>query len=521
MNAPAVPGRIGVIVDGSPPPAWQAQLAENLARTAEVRVYAVPGAEPPEAWARLVGKVPALRPKTPDVEVQRVTSPRAALAACRADDVDLVVDAGAMPASGPQRFRRGIWTLRQRDGRSVGAPYAFLEEIARRQADAAVLLVRDGKAALRVAHPQVARGRYAASLDRLLQVAALLPAAALQGRDEAAHPWTPSMRPAGVAPDLALAYAGLLKAVDQWHAWTVSESWMLGIIDKPIDEVCSADLRHAVRWLGPRERSRYWADPFGVPGDPGRILCEEVVHDQPTGVLKELTLDEGSGQVRSERQVPMSVQGHLSYPFLFEHDGATWCIPESGAAGKVVIHRLDPSTGEWQPACTALDGVQAADATLFRHDGRLWIAYSDAQFGVHDSLCIAWAEQITGPWHRHPLNPVKIDARSSRPAGTVFRRGADLIRPGQDCSRTYGGAVALNRIEACTPTEYRESTVEFIRPGAGTLNPHGVHTLSAWGDRTLVDAKREWMNPWVLRYKALKRLGLGPRPIAPMAVRHE
>ena len=168
-----------------------------------------------------------------------------------------------------------------------------------------------------------------------------------------------------------------------------------------------------------------------------------------------------------------------------------------------------------------MNGVEAADTTLFRHGGLLWIAYSDARFGIHDSLCLAWAERITGPWHPHPLNPVKIDARSSRPAGTVFLRGGDLMRPGQDCSLTYGGAVALNRIEVCTPTDYREVTVDFIRPCAGTLNPHGVHTLSAWGGRTLVDGKREWMNPSVLRYKARKRLGLWTRAMAWMAFHHE
>ena len=103
----------------------------------------------------------------------------------------------------------------------------------------------------------------------------------------------------------------------------------------------------------------------------------------------------------------------------------------------------------------------------------------------------------------------------------LFRDSGHLIRPAQDCSRTYGGAVALNRVDVCTPENYSESTIEFIRPCPGSRNPHGVHTLSAWGDRTLVDAKREWMNPWVMRYKARKRLGLVREPGAWMAVHHE
>jgi hypothetical protein len=421
-------------------------------------------------------------------------------------DVDLVVDGSASLASESHGLRGGLWSLRQTDGQAVSAPYAFLDDIASDTPSPVVALVRDGDQVLRSAHPQVTRGHYVAGLDRLLGIAALLPATLSRMDEDHTQAWLPRAPKRSALPLAALAYAAWLRARDRCRAWIVSDSWMLGIIDKPIHEISSTDLESAVRWIGPWEHQRYWADPFGVPGDFTRLLCEEVQYDCPTGILKELTLD--GDRITAERSVAMSVSGHLSYPFLFAWEGATWCIPESAAAGKVVIHRWDSATCEWQPVCTPLDESQVCDTTLFAHSGLLWIAYTDVRFGQHDSLCLAWAERITGPWHRHPLNPVKIDARSARPAGTPFMRDGQLIRPAQDCSRTYGGAVALNRIDLCTPEAYSEETVSFIRPCLNTRNPHGLHTLSAWGDRTLVDAKREWMNPWVMRYKALKVMRL-------------
>jgi hypothetical protein len=429
----------------------------------------------------------------------------AALAACDAADVDLVIDGTASPAPG-QPFRGELWSLRQGNGQAVGAPYAFLDDIASREPSPVIGLVCNGARLLRSVHPQVARGQYAASLDRLLGIAARLPALMIRMGEEPGRAWWPGPPARSLPPLAALGYAAWLRARDRVRAWTISDSWMLGIIDKPIHAVCSADLGSAIRWIGPWDHRRYWADPFGMPGDPARLLCEEILFDRPTGILKELTLE--GDRITAERQVSMSVSGHLSYPFLFAWEGATYCIPESGAAGKVVIHRQEPGTREWQPVCTALDGVRAGDATLFVHGGLLWIAYSDAEFGLQDSLCLAWADRITGPWHRHPWNPVKIDARSSRPAGTPFLRDGQLIRPAQDCSRAYGGAVALNRIVTCSPTAYEEETLEFIRAAPGTRHPDGIHTLAAWGERTLVDAKREWMNPWVIRYKVRKRLDL-------------
>lgn len=517
MKAIPVPSRprVGLIVEGWPAHSWQVRLLDDLAVLAEVSVFALPrSSNGSDAWRSLSASVPNLRFLESHRHVRRVADAQAALAACRAADLDLdlVVDVTTAPvATEPNAFRRGVWSLRQTDGQAVGAPHAFLKDIASLEPYPEIALVCDGDKLLRSVHPQVVRGQYVAGLDRLLGLAAQMPAAMLRMGGERTRAWSPGAPARARSPAAALRYATWLKARDRWRAWTVSDAWMLGIIDKPIQLVSSADLKIGVRWIGPGGRSRYWADPFGLPDDPTRLLCEEVAYRAPTGILKELTLD--GDRVTAERPVPMSVSGHLSYPYLFTWEGATYCVPESGAAGKVVLHRQASTGGEWEPVCTVLDGVEAGDATLFAHGGLLWIAYSDARFGLHESLCLAWAERIAGPWHRHPCNPVKIDVRSARPGGTPFIRGdGHLIRPGQDCSRTYGGAVALNRIDLCTPEAYAEETIGFIRASPGMRNPHGVHTLSAWGERTLVDAKREWVNPWVIHYKIRKRLGLVREP---------
>ena len=49
-----------------------------------------------------------------------------------------------------------------------------------------------------------------------------------------------------------------------------------------------------------------------------------------------------------------------------------------------------------------------------------------------------------------------------------------------------------------------------MRPHPSSPAPHGLHTLSAWGERTLIDGKRERINPRVLRQKLRGKLGLAP-----------
>jgi hypothetical protein len=103
---------------------------------------------------------------------------------------------------------------------------------------------------------------------------------------------------------------------------------------------------------------------------------------------------------------------------------------------------------------------------------------------------------------------VKYDVCSARSGGTPFAYGGQLYRPGQDCSETYGGAVRLNRITCLTPEEFAEETVAVVRPDPKGRYPAGLHTLSAFGDCTLIDGKRwVWCPPWTPRGIARHPLG--------------
>jgi hypothetical protein len=94
---------------------------------------------------------------------------------------------------------------------------------------------------------------------------------------------------------------------------------------------------------------------------------------------------------------------------------------------------------------------------------------------------------------------VKTDVRSSRPAGTPFVHEGSLYRPAQDCSRTYGGRIALNRIVTLTSEDFLEEPVALIEPVRSSRYPDGVHTVSAFGEHTLVDGKRRRMRRPQLR----------------------
>src|SRR6202035_2591395 len=97
---------------------------------------------------------------------------------------------------------------------------------------------------------------------------------------------------------------------------------------------------------------------------------------------------------------------------------------------------------EWEREAVLLEDIDAADATLLLHDGRLWLfaAVAAANASSLDELHIFGAETIRGPWHPHPCNPVVSDVRCARPAGPIQCWEERLVRPGQDGSRPLGWA---------------------------------------------------------------------------------
>src|SRR6185436_19157488 len=121
-------------------------------------------------------------------------------------------------------------------------------------------------------------------------------------------------------------------------------------------------------------------------------------------------------------------------------------------------------------------------------------------------LFIFHAMDLFGPWAAHPLNPVKADLRSARPAGPLFEHNGALYRPAQDCSRAYGGAIALNRIRVLSATDFVEETVSVLEPDPRGPFPDGLHTLMGVGNITLVDGKRH--------ARSFKRLAWGLKQLA-------
>jgi hypothetical protein len=183
---------------------------------------------------------------------------------------------------------------------------------------------------------------------------------------------------------------------------------------------------------------------------------------------------------------------HLSYPFVFEAEGETWMLPEAYRSGTLTLYRARRFPHEWEPACTIpLDGP-AIDATPVRYAGRWWLFYAPYGDPVRrrSHLHVAWAERVMGPWHLHPLNPVRVDLASTRPGGTPLTFESRIELPVQDCRATYGGAIRRLQITKLDESSFQAHDQPWLSAST-RLSPFldGLHTLSAAGPVSLIDVK--------------------------------
>ncbi|MEN8238831.1 MAG: hypothetical protein ABFR53_06465 [Actinomycetota bacterium] len=292
----------------------------------------------------------------------------------------------------------------------------------------------------------------------------------------------------------------------QIRSTTMAAKWSVGLAEVPISDFLT-DAAPEIHWMRELGNSRYLADPFAMEHEGELVVfAEDYDYAAHRGVISTVDL-EGKRRV----EVVLDPGLHASYPYVFEEAGEIYCVPEIHQANEVRLYRAVDFPRDWEQVATLIGDMAALDATVFRHGDRWWLFCTDQTEGSNSKLHVFHAPALLGPWEPHALNPVKTDIRSSRPAGTPFRHGGELYRPAQDGSESYGGGVAITRIDELTPTRFSEEIVNRVRPPSSGPYRDGIHTLSAVGDRTVVDGRRDtfiWSasrREWASRMRKLTR----------------
>lgn len=236
----------------------------------------------------------------------------------------------------------------------------------------------------------------------------------------------------------------------------------------------------------PDAGDRFYADPFPFQWqDRFFLFVEDYPHATGKAVISVVPFDAAGkpGEPRCVLEEPY----HLSYPQVFERDGAIWMLPEASSGGKLALYRSTQFPDRWAPEAVLIEG-EISDATLLEHGGRLWLFATDRDgYGsTSDTLAVFHAHRLAGPWTPHMLNPVLIDRRMARPGGAFVREWDGIYLPVQDGTLGYGGGLGISQL-----LELDEKTVRLSSPRP--IAAHGdwpypkIHTLNRSGRLEVID----------------------------------
>ncbi|MBK9637308.1 MAG: hypothetical protein IPO63_05675 [Bacteroidetes bacterium] len=264
------------------------------------------------------------------------------------------------------------------------------------------------------------------------------------------------------------------------------DTWNIGIIDSPIEEVAlQKDKIWEVKWLEEEKGNDFNADPFGCEIEGNHILLFE---NYINGKGK-ISSKKNAEEIKLQLELPI----HLSYPYTLFFEGRWYCLPEQSASNKLEIFQVHPTTYQLENPVEILSHFKAVDPSLILKDEKWYLFCTDASDkGADVRLHIFIADSIFGPYRPHQKNPVKTNISSARCGGKIFTHDGLFYRPSQDSSRTYGGEIVIQRIDLLTEENFSETEINRIQPShlQGKYGK-GCHTLSSLGNRTLVDGKRD------------------------------
>lgn len=242
----------------------------------------------------------------------------------------------------------------------------------------------------------------------------------------------------------------------------------------------------------PRHGAAFCADPFLFEKD-SQVYCfyEEFSYDTRLGKIAVALLSDGGAKRIGD---VLKADHHLSFPFVFEHAGEIFLMPETVQAERIEIWRCTDFPLCWELHSTAFEGERLADSVLFRQGDAWWLFANVCHDSFGDFSSELRLYKVDGPDLNeivpHPLNPVVVGSDVARGGGRVFESGGHIYRFSQDNSGDiYGYGLNLMEITELSDTSYDERRVAHYTPDCipGTA---GCHHADAVAGRFVVDVRR-------------------------------
>ena len=236
---------------------------------------------------------------------------------------------------------------------------------------------------------------------------------------------------------------------------------------------------------------RYWAaDPFIIDfNNKTHLFVELYDRLKRKGLLGYMDITDG---VKTIFKVVFETNCHLSYPLCFINEGNLYAIPESNNIKKLLLLKWDGEKEIFNEIDTFMEGYCLADTTFVKKNEDIYMLTTEVTKQDNVST-LSIFKRADNKFVAASANPVVSDKRTARNGGQIIQKDGALYRVSQDCSRGYGSAINLMRIDNLSLENYKESLVKKILPShikvKGLDHIDGIHTYNTNARWEVIDYK--------------------------------
>lgn len=270
------------------------------------------------------------------------------------------------------------------------------------------------------------------------------------------------------------------KELVNWSRQMRQMRWSIGFIDAPIETLLSGQPK--VRWIKNPYKDRWFADPFILDYDELHIflLVEEFCYKNQRGRIARLTINRKDMRCECV-DILLDLPTHLSFPFIIRSGNKIYVMPENSQFGALSLYEYDTESNQLVNPKTIIKRP-LTDAILVKICGVNYVLTTEIPnqngnklltFQLSDKLDVVSQDEVT------------FDGNIARCAGDVFTINGVTYRVAQDCTKCYGGAVYIQRIDTIDRT-LTFTNINRIAP-QGFLWSKGLHTLNIYKDLIVVD----------------------------------
>lgn len=257
-------------------------------------------------------------------------------------------------------------------------------------------------------------------------------------------------------------------------------------------------------------KNGFWgADPLPIETKNGLFLFFELYDKKRSkGVI---ACSELIGDTFSEPRIVLDAEYHLSFPFVFSHDGKYFMIPETGSNNTIELYECDNFPYEWSRKAVLEKNIHSSDTIVIKRKKDLYVIASVLR---GNNACDAVNSIYELNIEKNKLHKLYFSKENGchgiRNAGPFFQTNDCLYRPGQNCDGLiYGKSLIIFQVLKFDSDDYVEEEKICVEPDSIVVKGYdgkfeGIHTYSVMQDYEFIDLKKTQYNSIWQRTKKMK-----------------